>query len=154
MCAPSPTAPAGGSLVTSTNAARLTADASATEPGLYEATYIPRETGGYLAEAVVTDSTGAEVGRAEAGGRRIPAAEEFRSLRPNRALMEQIARQTGGQVIAADKLDDFAAGLPNRKAPVTEDLDVIRSGIVRRCFCLRWPVSSPSGACAAAKGMV
>jgi uncharacterized membrane protein len=113
-------AAAGSSLLTSTNAARLTADASSSEPGLYEATYIPRDTGGYLATAVATDSAGAEVSRAEAGWTADPAAEEFKSLKPNRALMEQLARQTGGQIIAAGGLDSFVAGLPNRKAPITE----------------------------------
>lgn len=113
--------PAGGELATSTNAVRLLAEPAATEAGLYEVTYIPRETGGYLAEAVVTDSAGAEVGRAEAGWTADPSAEEFSSLKPNRPLLEQIAKQTGGQLIAADKLDDFAAGLPNRRAPITED---------------------------------
>ena len=86
-------APSGGSLVMSTNAVRLTAEASTAEAGFYEATYIPRETGGYLAEAVVTDSAGAEVGRAEAAWTADPAAEEFKSLRPNRALMDARARR-------------------------------------------------------------
>ncbi len=113
-------ATAGNNLSTSTNAVRLTADASSSEPGLYEATYIPRETGGYLATAVATDSAGAEVGQAEAGWTADPAAEEFKSLKPNRALLEQVARQTGGQIIKADGLDAFVAGLPNRKAPITE----------------------------------
>jgi hypothetical protein len=112
---------ASGRLDFQTNSVRLTAEPALTEAGLYEATYVPRETGGYLAEAVVTDSAGAEVGRAEAGWTADPAAEEFRSLKPNRALLEQIARQTGGQVIAANKLDDFAAALPNRRAPITEN---------------------------------
>jgi hypothetical protein len=113
-------AAAGNDLLTSTNAVRITADASSSEPGLYEATYVPRETGGYLAGAVATDAAGAEVGRAEAGWTADPAAEEFKSLKPNRALMEQLARQTGGQVITAGGLDAFVAGLPNRKAPITE----------------------------------
>ncbi len=114
----------GNALLTSTNSARLTADASSSEPGLYEATYIPRETGGYLARALVTDSAGAEVGRAEAGWTADPAAEEFKSLKPNRALMEQVARQTGGHVIPASGLEKFAADLPTRKAPVTEPWSV------------------------------
>jgi uncharacterized membrane protein len=111
---------ASAPLTAPTNSVRITADASSSEPGLYEATYIPRETGGYLADAVATDASGAEVGRAEAGWTADPAAEEFRSLRPNRALMETIAKQTGGQVVAADKLADFVASLPNRHAPITE----------------------------------
>jgi uncharacterized membrane protein len=103
-----------------TNAIRLTAEASATQAGVYEATYVPRETGGYHAEAVVTDATGMEAGRAEAGWTSDPAADEFRSLKPNRALLEAIAKKTGGEVISISKLESFAKGLPNRKAPVTE----------------------------------
>ncbi len=110
----------GMGLSSSTNTARLTADASTSEAGLYEAAYVPRDTGGYLAQAVVTDANGAEIGRAEAGWTSDPAADEFKSLKPNRALMEQIARQTGGQVVAGNKLEQFVAGLPSKKAPVME----------------------------------
>src|SRR5207253_7503412 len=76
----------------------LSVDPAAAEAGLYQSAYIPRESGGYLAEAVVTDSTGIEVGRAETGWTADPAADEFRSLKPNRALLEAIARKTGGEV--------------------------------------------------------
>ncbi len=99
---------------------RLTAEPALSEPGLYQATYIPRQTGGYFAEAVVTNAVGAEVGRAQAGWSSDPAAEEFRSLKPNRALLEKIAKATGGEIVAADQLDKFAAGLPQRKAPISE----------------------------------
>jgi uncharacterized membrane protein len=99
---------------------RLTAEPALSEPGLYQATYIPRATGGYFAEAVITNSVGAEVGRAQAGWSSDPAAEEFRSLRPNRALLEDIAKKTGGEVIPIDRLDAFAASLPQRKVPIAE----------------------------------
>jgi len=98
----------------------LTAEPSGREPGLYEAVFVPRETGGYLAEAIVTGENGAEVGRAEAGWTSDPAAEEFRSLRPNRALMEEIAKRSGGEIVSADALGSFTRALPNRKAPITE----------------------------------
>jgi hypothetical protein len=98
----------------------LSAEASATDAGLYESTYIPRETGGYLAQVIVADEKGAEVGRAEAGWAADPAAEEFRSLTPNRALLEALARKTGGEIIAANKLDAFASALPSKKVPITE----------------------------------
>jgi len=98
----------------------LTAEPSGREPGLYEAVFVPRETGGYLAEAVVTGENGAEVGRAEAGWTSDPAAEEFRSLRPNRALLEEIAKRSGGEIVPANGLGAFARSLPNRKAPITE----------------------------------
>ncbi|MBI3414289.1 MAG: hypothetical protein HY043_03040 [Verrucomicrobia bacterium] len=102
------------------SAIRLNADASPSEPGLYEATFIPRETGGYHVEATVTNSVGAELGSAEAGWSSDPAAEEFRSLRPNRALLESLAKKTGGEVIALNRLAEFTQSLPKRSAPITE----------------------------------
>ncbi len=104
-----------------TNVIHLPAEPG-TEPGVYQATFVPRESGGFRAEAVVVDANGAEAGRAEVGWSSDPAAEEFRSIRPNRALLEQLARQTGGEVVAAKNLDAFAKALPNRKAPVTENV--------------------------------
>lgn len=103
-----------------TNGVRLTAEASTREPGLFEAVYVPRETGGYHAEAVVTAEDGKEAGRAEAGWTSDPAAEEFRSLKPNRALLEGLAKRSGGEIVAAGDLEKFAAALPNKKAPITE----------------------------------
>jgi hypothetical protein len=76
--------------------------------------------GGYLARAFVTNSVGAEVGRAETGWATDLAAEEFRSLQPNLALLEDIARRTGGEIVPADKLADFSRSLPSRRAPVME----------------------------------
>lgn len=114
-----------GAAVATNHPARPKAIHLSTEPALgeaalYETTYVPRETGGYRAEAVVIDAQGVEAGRAEVGWSVDFAAEEFRSLKPNRALLEAIARQTGGEMIAADKLEDFVRTLPNRKAPITE----------------------------------
>ena len=103
-----------------TNIIRLTAEAAPAQAGVYEATYVPRETGGYHAEAVVVDQNGMEAGRSEAGWTSDPASDEFRSLKPNRALLEAIAKSTGGEVIPAGQLSDFAKSLPNRKAPITE----------------------------------
>jgi uncharacterized membrane protein len=103
-----------------TNSIRLRAEPSATEPGLYEATYLPRATGGYKATACVTNSAGLEVGRAEAGWSTDLAAEEFRCLTPNLVLLESLARKTGGEMIRADALDQFARRLPQRPAPVMD----------------------------------
>jgi len=100
-----------------TNSIRLQAEPSATEPGTYQATYIPRLTGGYRASVSVTNSHGIAVGHAEAGWSTDLAAEEFRSLTPNVSLLETIARQTGGEMVPADKLDEFARKLPHRHAP-------------------------------------
>ncbi len=99
----------------------LHAEASAEEPGLYEASYIPRESGGYRVDANVAGESGAAVGTAAAGWTTDLAAAEFRSLAPNRALMENLARQTGGEVLTADRLEAFARELPAKRAPVTEN---------------------------------
>ena len=103
-----------------TNSIRLKAEPSLSEPGLYEATYVPRVTGGYEATAYVTNSLGADVGRAVAGWSTDLAAEEFRSLTPNVILLETIARGTGGEIIAANKLNEFSRNLPHRHAPVMD----------------------------------
>ncbi len=98
----------------------LTAEASTNEPGLYEATYLPRESGGYRVDATVSDDSGATAGVAQAGWSTDLAATEFHSLKPNRALMETLARQTGGEVIEPESLATFVRDLPSRHAPVTE----------------------------------
>ena len=123
---------------------RLNAEPALSEPGLYQATYIPRESGGYKAEAVVTNNVGAEVGRTELGWANDLAAEEFRSLKPNRALLESIAKKTGGEVIQAGQLAKFVESLPNRKVPITEDWNRPlwhQSGVfllALACFIAEW----------------
>jgi uncharacterized membrane protein len=99
---------------------QLDAEPSLDEVGLFEALYIPRQTGGYRAEAAVTDSDGDEVGRAEAGWAVNLASEEFGSLEPNVAMLESLAAKTGGRVVAMEELDDFVGGLKYEEAPVTE----------------------------------
>jgi hypothetical protein len=101
-------------------AVKLQTEPSLEHAGLYHATFIPRQTGGYKAEAVVKDASGREVGRTETGWASDPAAEEFHSLIPNRALLEQIARQTGGKMLELSDLDGFSKQLPHEKAPITE----------------------------------
>jgi hypothetical protein len=103
-----------------TDYVQLTAEPSATIPGTYEATYLARETGAYSVEAQVTRSDDRAAGQAVAGWASDPAAEEFRSLKPNRALMEMIARRTGGEVIKLADLAKFVRQLPQRRAPITE----------------------------------
>ena len=99
---------------------RLQVEPSTDESGVYSATYVPRGTGGYLAQTTVTNAAGAGVGAAEVGWTTDLAAEEFRSLKPNRSFLETLAKQTGGEMIYANSLDTFTAGLPNKKSPVME----------------------------------
>ncbi|MGE3312378.1 MAG: glutamine amidotransferase [Limisphaerales bacterium] len=105
----------------STNVAlALRAEPALSEPGLYEATYIPRTPGGFRARARVLNALGAEEGRAETGWTSDPVAEEFNSLVPNLPLLEEIARKTGGRPVRASDLDAFVRELPTRTAPVME----------------------------------
>jgi uncharacterized membrane protein len=98
----------------------LVAEASSREPGLYECQFLPRESGGYRADATASDENGANLGTAQTGWATNLAADEFRSLSPNVALMENVARQTGGAVLRKEGLSAFAKELPAKRAPVTE----------------------------------
>jgi uncharacterized membrane protein len=130
--------------VSNAPAIRLPAEPSTTEPGLYTATFVPRETGGYHVEAMATNNVGAEAGRAVAGWTTDLAAEEFRSLKPNRALLETIAKQTGGEVVDMGALGAFASRLPSLKAPVTEAWTMplwhqpLVFGFALLCFIAEW----------------
>jgi hypothetical protein len=105
-----------------TNFIELTGEASSTDPGTYEATFVARQTGAYFVQAVATQSDGKIVGTAAAGWASDPAAEEFRSLKPNHALLESLARRTGGEVVTMDRLNSLVRSLPDRRAPITETM--------------------------------
>lgn len=98
----------------------LTAEPSARESGVYEVAYVPRQPGAYRVQAVAAAADGSDVGHAATGWTSEPAAEEFRDLKPNRALLEQLARATGGQTVDAEKIEPFVATLPTRHAQITE----------------------------------
>lgn len=98
----------------------LRADADPKQSGRYQAVYVPRQSGPYRAQATAAAPDGSDVGHADTGWTSDPAAEEFRTLQPDAKLLDRIARVTGGQVVAASDLDDFAATLPTRHAEITE----------------------------------
>ncbi|NQT11300.1 MAG: hypothetical protein HQ582_01035, partial [Planctomycetes bacterium] len=68
-------------------------------PGTHLATYVARRPGAYRAKAVVTAPDGSEIGQKESGWTAQLAAEEFRRLAPDLALLQRIADRTGGQVV-------------------------------------------------------
>jgi len=98
----------------------LKAEMDDSEAGKYVAAYWSREPGGYSVVANVKAADGAEVGTAEAGWTSDAGATEFRDLQINRKLLQQIADQTGGELISENQLERFAADLPDRDVPVTE----------------------------------
>jgi len=104
----------------STNSIRLHPEPVGTEPGVYEAAYVPRATGGYRASVWVTNSAGADVGQAAAGWSTDLAGEEFRSLSPNLSLLQTLAQRTGGQMVSLNELRSFVNQLPYRHAPIME----------------------------------
>jgi uncharacterized membrane protein len=101
----------------------LRAEPSTKEPGRYEALFVARDPGPYRVAAAATAPDGADVGKAQAGWTADPAAEEFRDLQPNAALLDRIAKGTGGEVVRAGDLAAFAASLPTRHAEITEPFE-------------------------------
>ncbi|MGB0761380.1 MAG: hypothetical protein ACPGPS_17680, partial [Rubripirellula sp.] len=98
----------------------LKAEMDDNEAGKYIATYWSREPGGYSVTANVIGADGSNIGTAKAGWTSDAGAVEFRELKLNQKLLQQIADQSGGEVISEKDLDRFAADLPNRDVPVTE----------------------------------
>ena len=99
---------------------QLTTDASPNQPGTYVSDYLATGPGASTAEAVATQTDGKVIGRSAAGWAVDPAAAEFRSLQPNRAYLESLAKRTGGEVLTLDSLRDFVRQLPQRHAPIME----------------------------------
>jgi uncharacterized membrane protein len=129
----------------------LPAEPSVTEAGVFEATYIPRVSGGYRVEATVEGDDGKVAGVTQAGWTTNLAATEFRDLRPNRAAMELLAKRTGGRVVKSDELPEFARNLPTEKMPVTETWTrplwhtpwVMLAALL--CFVLEWGLRRRNG---------
>jgi hypothetical protein len=98
----------------------LEAEPDESEAGAYVARHVPRQPGAYRAAAKVNAPDGSPVGEREAGWVAQPEAEEFNRLKPNRALLAEVAAKTGGEVVSSEDLNRFVASLPTRKAPITE----------------------------------
>lgn len=101
----------------------IDAEPSRTEPGVYEASYVPRAPGAYRAMAKVVDGAGVDLGQVETGWTNDSAADEFRALTPDRAALTELARTTQGETIELAGLDDFAASLAAR--PVKETVQTL-----------------------------
>lgn len=98
---------------------QLHAEPVADEIGIFTATYVPRSSGGYTARAIFTDAQGNRLGDAVTGWAVNLEGEEFQSIATGHALLERMARETGGEVLKIQELDRFAQNLPQRQVPVT-----------------------------------
>ena len=96
------------------------AEPSLQEAGLYESTFASRIPGQYRATVEVADADGKSLGKTETGWVADPAAEEFQRVAPNLALLGDLAKQTGGEVVRVADLESFVRALPTRQAPLTE----------------------------------
>lgn len=96
-------------------AIRLRAEPVPGEPGAYALPYVPRRNGGFRARAVVLNETERGLRRAETGWSTDLAADEFRSLAPNVALLEEASheRPAGGRGgVATRRVCPPPAGTP------------------------------------------
>ena len=75
------------------------------------------------------------VGTHDAGWVAQPLAEEFSSLEPNRELLEELARETGGEIIEANRLQRFVKSLPDRDLPGCFRAEPIDTGRDWRRHC-------------------
>lgn len=70
----------------------------------------------------VKAADGSQVGTATTGWVSHASANELRQVSTNEAFLDQIAKQTGGEVITMDRLASFVNDLPNRKVPVMQSV--------------------------------
>jgi len=98
----------------------LEAETSASEAGRYEASYTPRQAGAYRARVKVRGPDGSELGEGETGWTAEPAASEYRRLDPDRGRLERLARDSGGELVEARRLEKFVSTLQSRKIPITD----------------------------------
>jgi len=133
----------------------LTALPDDAEPGVYHATFIPRQAGAFRVKVSATGADGADVGNAEAGWTAEPDRLEFERLRPNREALENLAEQTEGEVVELEDLNEFVQSLPDRKIPLVEtwvyswwDLPfrkLIVFSLLMIALCFDWGVRRLSG---------
>ncbi len=98
----------------------IAAEPDVNAAGTYVAKFWTRDSGGYQATASVASADGIDVGEARTGWTSQADASEMANLQINRAFLEAVATQTGGEVVALRDLAAFIDELPNRDVPVVE----------------------------------
>lgn len=90
------------------------------DAGLFGATYVPRQPGPYRVEVQARAADGSVIGSSRSGWVSEPANAEFEQLVPNRRFLEQVASNTGGELVELNQLNGLVRKLPSASAPVTE----------------------------------
>lgn len=100
----------------------LFAEPSLKDAGVFEAEYYPRDDGAYRVKAEIKDGKGESLGERQSGWVYSPLADEFRSLEPDRALLERMAKDTGGRVLELSEVNTLPKLLENLNVPIKETL--------------------------------
>ncbi|MDF1752370.1 MAG: hypothetical protein P1U89_06335 [Verrucomicrobiales bacterium] len=99
---------------------KISGEPSLEQAGIFNANHFVEEEGGYRLKTTARDAEGKLIGELESGWAFNPAADEFRSLEPNRELLESIAEASGGEVLTLNQLDQLAARLKDLSVPVMD----------------------------------
>ncbi|HBJ86946.1 MAG TPA: hypothetical protein DDZ88_24425 [Verrucomicrobiales bacterium] len=98
---------------------QLFAEPSLKEAGLFETEFFAAEPGNYRASATVEDAEKrTALGTKAVGWTHDPLATEFAKLEPNRELMQRLADETGGKMIALKSIAELPEMLKNIRVPV------------------------------------
>lgn len=99
---------------------QLTGEPSLEEAGVFTAKHYSDRAGGFRLKTIARNGKGDVIDEVEAGWAQNPAAEEFRSIGPNRELLSRIAEITGGRVFEMNQLNELVDSLENLNVPVSE----------------------------------
>jgi uncharacterized membrane protein/cytochrome c-type biogenesis protein CcmH/NrfF len=122
----------------------LIAEPSLDEAGVYEVVFVPQTAGAWKVKAEAISSDGEELVADESGWVVESSVSEFHSIGTNHALLESLARETGGEMIHESMLDSFVTRLKSKPMPVMEawtmplwDQPIVFL-IVVACFVAEW----------------
>jgi hypothetical protein len=98
---------------------QLFAEPSLKEAGLFETEFFTSKPGYYRATTTVEDAgKRTALGTKAVGWTHDPLAMEFAKLEPNRELMQRIADETGGKMLALKNITELPEMLKNIRVPV------------------------------------
>lgn len=114
--------------------------------GYYIANYWSQLDGSYVLSVDAKSPDGEIIDSLESGWTAEPSAAEFANLVLDRAPLEALAAKTGGEVVAIDDIETFAASLTSRKVPITETRveplwhKVSILVFALSCLCFEWGI--------------
>ncbi len=124
----------------------VAATADAKRAGLYRAEYWSSVDGAYECQVDVRCPDGENIDPIVTGWTAQPSATEFHRVSADRRLLEELARDSGGELVEIDDLEKLVGSLPSRRVPVTESrleplwhrpwLLLLAVG----CLCLEWGI--------------